>query len=99
MGAHKEAYIPATSTMRVTMPGSFFATGEMPPADTMPLALPLGFSAISWVALTSLLRGVRSCLLEYSEDGSRRRGVACFVRAMGTRGWCYFLLLAPMREP
>jgi hypothetical protein len=29
---------------------------------------------------------VRSNLSVYSEDGSRRRGVACFVRAMADRG-------------
>lgn len=31
---------------------------------------------------TPFLCGVRSCMLKYSEDVSRRRGVACFVRAM-----------------
>jgi hypothetical protein len=31
------------------------------------------------------LRGVRSCLLKYSDDVSRRRGVACLVRAIGRR--------------
>jgi hypothetical protein len=34
-------------------------------------------------------------LLAYSEDGSRRRGVACLVRAMAGRGW---LLACGRRE-
>jgi len=31
---------------------------------------------------SSAFRGVRSCMLKYSDDVSRRRGVACFVRAI-----------------
>lgn len=31
----------------------------------------------------SAFRGVRSALLVYSEETSRRRGVACFERAIG----------------
>ena len=80
--------MPATQVTRVTTPGSFFATGAVG-SDLSPGgdAWPLDLSAVSWVALASLLSGVRSSLLAYSEDGSRRSGVACLVRAMAGRGW------------
>lgn len=79
--------MPATSMMSVTMPASFFATGALsalllalpPPFDTTPLAFPFAASC-------SLAFGARSCLLAYSDDGSRRTGVACFMRAMAGRG-------------
>lgn len=82
--------MPATSMMSVVMPASFFVTGALPvpvlPTDTWPLAFPLTFSAIPFGTSSSLRCGARSCLPEYSEDGSRRRGVACFVRAIAGRG-------------
>ncbi len=79
--------MPATQMTRVTTPGSFFATGAAAGSevsrdgDAWPLDL-----AGSRVALGSLLRGERSSLLAYSEEGSRRSGVACLVRAMAGRG-------------
>jgi hypothetical protein len=74
--------------MRVAMPASFFATGALSPLllDAWPLATPLGFSATPFAVLSSLCCGIRSCLLAYSEEGVRRTGVACFVRAMAGRG-------------
>ena len=78
--------MPATQMTRVTTPASFFAAGavglDVPPGGD---AWPLDFSGVSWVALASLLSGERSSLLAYSEDGSRRSGVACLVRAMAGR--------------
>jgi hypothetical protein len=82
-GAHKEAYMPATSITSVTMPASLFAMRTLSPG-AWPLVCTLALSTIPFAATGSLLRARRSCLLAYSEDGSRRRGVACFVRAMGS---------------
>jgi hypothetical protein len=65
----------------VTMPASFFSTDDLP-RDAWPLALSLAFSFIPVGVGDS---GVRSCLLAYSDDGSRRTGIACFVRAMARR--------------
>lgn len=45
---------------------------------------PLGSTAFPLAAPFEVVRftGVRSFLLEYSEDASRRSGVACLVRAI-----------------
>ena len=63
--------------IKVTRPASFLVVvglGVSARAATWPLALPLDTLGLSF--------GILSCLLAYSEDSSRRMGVACFVRAM-----------------
>ena len=76
--------MPATSTMRVTMPASFLvdgAAGAMALLLLLATALPLALGFAS-VGVAAILLGERSLLLMYSEEGSRRTGVACLMRAI-----------------
>ena len=75
--------MPATSTMRVTMPASFLVEGAAGAMALLPLAaaLPLALG-LSSVGVAAILLGERSLLLMYSDEGSRRTGVACLMRAI-----------------
>lgn len=64
------------------MPASFFAAG-VPILATLPFAWPLTLPFDFFSPTPGLRLGVPlPSLLKYSEDGSLRRGVACFVRAI-----------------
>lgn len=71
--------MPATSMMSVTTPASLVDDGAG--ATAAPLALPLALGGAS-AGVATILLGERSLLLMYSDEGSRRIGVACLVRAM-----------------
>ena len=71
--------MPATSMTSVTTPASLFAAG-LPTWELS--ALPLASALALLATAVSLPGAIRSCLLTYSEDGSRRIGVACFERAI-----------------
>lgn len=60
---------------------------------TTPSDFPNFFDGTTWPLASSdlppetapLFRGVRSCLLKYSDEVSRRIGVACLERAMSNK--------------
>lgn len=71
-------------------PACFFCAAAGADTAILPFACPFIFSGITATSLSrskflDLLLGVadRSALLVYSDDTSRRNGVACFWRAIG----------------